>query len=549
MRLKEIETSHKTHTTMKAISKAKMWFKPVVLLLFGMAMMVFSCKKDTVDVLFTGDEYQNILQYIDNNQESYSFFREIIEVGRLADALGSYNSHLGGNGYTLFLPDNDAVNRFINENSTYGSLDELLEDTLFTKELIRYHVLNVEVNAFDFANGALPDKTLSEDFLTVIFLDEGGEIVYSVNNEAKVDEINIQKSNGIIHLIDKMLTPVVYTGYQWTQVNRDQGYGIYSELLKICGLEDTLNYYFLDELNRKIYDEYTLFVESDELYQANGINNIDDLIAEIGPEDSNYSHPDNRVNKFARYHVLSSSVFLDEFETAIYNTYGDLPVSVDYGLDIKFNTGTQLFDTVISGVDTLLIDYLMVDQDHSNILTKTGAIHQLDQILFPFLPGRKTKEYQFYEEYQINELRYTEGSTDIRKEDLDVIELFGIDYLNYTNQASNIPGVSNNDYISMNGNFEFTYHMPQILAGAYEVSIVAHRNDRSNAVLQAYLDGNKLGSVLDLTSGSNANSDFSPAFVLGTIEFAEYSRHEIQLKTLVPGRLWLDRIEFIPVSN
>ena len=62
MRLKEIETSHKTHTTMKAISTAKMWFKPVVLLLVGMAMMVFSCKKDTVDVLFTGDEYQNILQ-------------------------------------------------------------------------------------------------------------------------------------------------------------------------------------------------------------------------------------------------------------------------------------------------------------------------------------------------------------------------------------------------------------------------------------------------------------------------------------------------------
>jgi len=534
---------------MRAIRRGRLWYMARILVLLGMVPILFSCEKDQKEVLFTGDEYQNILQYIDNNLESYSSFREIIEVGHLADALSSYNSHLEGNGFTLFLPDNDAVGRFINDNSTYNSLDEVLQDTVFTKELIRFHVLNVEVNAFDFANGALPDKTLSGDFLTIIFIDEGGRIVYSVNNEAIVEEINILKSNGIIHLIDKMLTPVVYTGYVWVQVNRDKGYGIFSELLEITGLEDTLNYFFLDELGRKIYNEYTLFVESDELYQANGINNISDLIEEIDPEGSDYSNRDNEVNKFARYHVLNSSVFLDEFETAIYNTYGDFPVSVDSELDIKINVGTQVFDTVVSGTDTMVIDYLMVEQDLSNILTKTGAIHQLDQILFPFSPGRKTEVYQFYDEYQINELRNTEGSTVIRKEDLDVIELFGVDYLTYTNQSSNINGVNNNDYIVIEGNFEFTYHTPQILAGPYEVSIVAHRNDRSNAVLQAYLDGQKIGSVLDLTSGSNNTGDFSPKFILGTIEFGEYENHEIKLRTVVPGQLLLDRIEFEPVSN
>ena len=520
-----------------------------ILFLAAMVLVQISCEKEKEDVLFTGDEYENILQFIDNDLERYSSFRKIIEVGRLADALSSYNSHLGGDGYTLFLPDNVAVERFINENSTYNSLDDVLQDTIFTRELVRYHVLNVEVNAFDFANGALPDKTLSDDFLTIIFVDDGDEIIYSVNNEATVEEINILKSNGIIHQVDKMLTPVVYTGFEWVQVNRNQGYEVFADLLEITGLEDTLNYYYLDELNRKIYNEYTLFAESDELYQANGISNIEDLIAEIAPEDDDYASPDNALNKFARYHVLTSSVFLDEFETAIYNTYGDFPLSADVGLDIRINTGTQVFDTVVSGTDTLLIDYLQIDQDHSNRLTKTGAIHQLDQILFPYSPGRKTEVYQFYEEYQINELRQTEGTTVIRKEDLDVIELFGVDYLTFFKQSSNIPGVNNNDYISISGNFEFTYHTPQILAGPYEVSIVAHRNDRSNAVIQTYIDGQKIGGVLDLTSGSNNTGDFSPSFVLGTIEFGDYSGHEFKLRTVVPGRLLLDRIQFRPVSN
>ena len=534
---------------MKVIRTAQRGYMARVLILIGMVLILFSCGKDHEEVLFTGDEYENILQYIDRNLESYSSFRKIIEVGRMADALSSYNSHLGGDGFTLFLPDNEAVERFINEGSTYQSLDELLEDTVFTRELVRYHVLNVEVNAFEFANGALPDKTLSDDYLTIIFIEEGGEIVYSVNNEAIVEEINILNSNGIIHRIDRMLTPVVYTGYEWMQVNQDQGYGIFSELLDITGLEDTLNYYYLDELNRKIYNEYTLFAESDELYNSHGIHSLEDLLAEIGPGDSDYSNPDNLVNRFARYHVLNSSVFLDEFETAIYNTYGDFPVSVDFDLDIMINVGTQVFDTVVSGSDTLVIDYLMVDQDHSNILTKTGAIHQLDHILFPFSPGRKNEVYQFYEEYQINEVRNKEGSFVIRKEDLDVIELFGVDDLTYWNQASNISGVTNNDYIDIDGNFEFTYHTPQILAGAYEISIVAHRNDRSNAVIQAYIDGQKIGNVLDLTAGSNNNSDFAPAFILGTIDFAEYRAHEFKLRTVVPGQLLLDRIEFKPVSN
>ena len=127
------------------------------------------------------------------------------------------------------------------------------------------------MNSVDFPNGALSDKTLSNDFLTVKFIDQGNEVLYSINGEAVIVQKNIQKSNGIIHQIDKMLLPVVYTAYQLIQVKKDEGFQVFSELLKITGLEDTLNYYGYDELNERVYTEYTLFAESDELYQRNAI--------------------------------------------------------------------------------------------------------------------------------------------------------------------------------------------------------------------------------------------------------------------------------------
>ncbi|MCK4921685.1 MAG: fasciclin domain-containing protein [Bacteroidales bacterium] len=517
-----------------------------LLIAMGIVLTFFGCEGIEEDVLFTGDEYQNILQYIEKNKETYSSFLEIVEVGKMMDVLSSYNSNLDGDAYTLFLPDNDAVESLISSMPQYGSLDEMLLDTVFTKALVRYHVVNSEINSADFPNGSLPKKTLSNDFLTVRFIDQGDEVLYSINGESVVVQRNIQMSNGIIHRIDKMLLPVVYTAYEWLQVNKKNGFQIFSELLEITGLEDTLNHYELDELNFKVYKDYTLFAESDELYEQYGIYSIENLIDTIGPDNTDYTHKDNLLNKFTRYHILNGGVFIDDFKTSLYNTYGDYPISVDFDQDLKFNMGSDVYETVIVGEDTTQIYYLTIDLERSNKLTKTGPIHQLDYILHPFLPGRKTETFQFFDEVEINKLRRDDGTTPIRKEDLNNIELFGVDKITYTKGTK---GPNNTDYIKISGNFEFTYTTPQILAGAYEVTLRAHRNDIKNASLLVYLDGEKLGTLVDLTSGSLASNDFNPVFEMGTIDFAEYQQHEIRLISLVPGILMLDYIRFTPIGN
>lgn len=515
----------------------------VLYVFFALLTGLLSCKSgDEADVLFTGDNYQNIMQYIDGNPD-FSSFREIVNTGNMTDVLSAYNSN-GGIDYTLFLATNEAVTKFIDESDRYSTLDALLQDPEYCAEIVRYHLVNGRIPSNEFPNGALANKTISNYFLTIFFREENEVVSFSVNDESKVLSTDIVLDNGTIHTIDKMLTPVVFTAYEWVQ--QSSAFSIFYELLSKCGLADTLNAFELDELGREVYNEYTLFAESDLLYAANGISSFDDLIKSVDPSGTagqDLTSLTNAVNKYARYHILERSVFLDEFASEVYNTYGDLPVSVDLENILKINTGTMVFDTLINNGDTTLVDYLQVSLEESNIVTRSGAIHQLDHLLYPFLPGRKTVTYQFYEEPVINALRNIEGTHTISVDDLEYISLIGTKNLTYIKSPTGISGNSNADYIQLSGDIDFSFTTPKILAGRYTLKLVLQRGYSYLASVQASVDDKKVGVVIDPT----INSTVFSSFTIGTIEFSDFSTHTVKISTVIPGRVLIDRIIFQPI--
>ena len=527
------------------------YFNINVLIVFLVLLIsVFSCTEDDEsDVLFTGDNYQNIMQYIDDNPD-FSFFKEIVNAGNMTDVLSSYNSN-GGVGYTLFLPTNEAVTKFINESDRFSSFDALLQDVTYAAGIVRYHLVNGRIPSNDFPNGALPDKTISNYFLTITFRQVNDVVSFSVNDESMVLSTDIVLDNGTIHTIDKMLIPVVFTSFQWVEQNSD--FSIFTELLSKCGLADTLNAFELDELGREVYNEYTLIAESNSLYASNGIMSFDDLveaIAQTGASGQDFSNPTNAVNKYARYHILERSIFLDEFVSEVYNTYGDLPVSVELDDILKVNTGTMVFDTMINTSDTILIDYLQVNTETSNIVTKNGAIHQLDHLLYPYLPGRQKVTYQFYEEPVINGLRDIEGTHFIDVDELDYIGLIGTNTLMYIKSSSNIEQNVNNDYVEFSGDIDFTFRTPKILAGRYNLKLIIDRGSTRNASIQASVDGKKVGVLIEARntlgrqpSGFNQENQSE----VGVVEFSEYISHTVKLSTITPGRVRIDRIIFQPI--
>ena len=131
---------------------------------------------------FEDQEQMTIYDYIAANPDQYSDFMKILEKGGIDKTLSAYNPH--GVGYTLFLPDNDAIQQFIDESDQFSTLDDLLNNAEYVSIISRYHAVNMSINSNDFPFGALPAQTLSYDYLTVSFVIETDTSYYKINNQA-----------------------------------------------------------------------------------------------------------------------------------------------------------------------------------------------------------------------------------------------------------------------------------------------------------------------------------------------------------------------------
>ena len=101
------------------------------------------------------------------------------------------------------------------------------------------------------------------------------------------------------------------------------------------------------------------------------------------------------------------------------------------------------------------------------------------------------------------------------------------------------------DYIVLNGDFSITYEIPMIIQGNYLVLFQAEAFNATNALVEVFIDGKKLGGLIDLTSGGSPDNPFA-WIELGTINFLKYEQHTIEVKSLIPGRFLWDYIRFEP---
>ncbi len=100
-----------------------------------------------------------------------------------------------------------------------------------------------------------------------------------------------------------------------------------------------------------------------------------------------------------------------------------------------------------------------------------------------------------------------------------------------------------NDYLILDGDFSITYTTPQIVAGKYNVLLGAEAFNSENALIEVFIDGKKIGGLIDLTSRGSQNSPFQQ-FKLGNVDFKTYSRHKVEIRSLIPGRFLWDYIRF-----
>lgn len=507
-----------------------------------LALLISSCEEEeALEANFEGLIKVTMYDYV-KEDDRFSAFLEILRIGGIDKTLSAFNPH--GSGYTLFLPDNNALERFIDQSQQFSSLEDLLNDEEYVRAFGRYHILNMTARTNDFPFGAFPQPTLTFDFLTVTFVTESDSSYYKINNQASVIRPNIQVANGYIHLIDIALTPVTMTTYQWLELNA--GFSIFKEAVDATGLQHLIDFNLREEENRQAV---TALLEHDTIYNKQGIYSIDDLKQKISPDNTDYTNPSNPLYNFVGHHFLPGRFFIDNFSdvSTNYNTFGEVPVHINgLGLDILINRGKEIFETIVVQGDTTFIDYILFNYDASNVITQSGSIHFIDRVLQQQRPTRSIQNFQFNEEPYLTAFKQQGGGTLLIEstELLNRIDWSGAD-LYFVHTGSVESPAWQNDYLFLDGDFSITYTIPRIVQGAYNVELRADAFDPSNAIVEVYIDGNKIGGIVDLTTGGSANNPFQNR-ALGPVEFISYSEHTVEIRSIVPGRFLWDAIRFLP---
>jgi transforming growth factor-beta-induced protein len=139
---------------------------------------------------------KNIVQIAQGVNE-FSILVEAVVAAGLVDALS------GPGPFTVFAPTNAAFASLLAELGV--SKDDLLADKKLLSAVLTYHVLTGRVLASDIRQGATPTTLQGQSF--TLSLQGGPSITDARGRKANIVATNVQASNGVIHVIDKVILP------------------------------------------------------------------------------------------------------------------------------------------------------------------------------------------------------------------------------------------------------------------------------------------------------------------------------------------------------
>ena len=281
--------------------------------------------------------------------------------------------------FTVFAPTDDAFAAAGIDLSTFDTDEE--NATL--SDILLYHVVSGSVAASDVTDGMSAEALNGDDLSFTV--SDGSVMV----NDATVTTADVMASNGIIHVIDKVLMPPADLADIPTVA---QGTGIHTSLVAAVVQAELLTTLQGD-------GPFTVFAPTDDAFAAAGID-----LAALDTEEGKAALTDILL-----YHVVSGAV----------------PSSaVTDGMSAAAVNGDDLSFTVGEGVMVNDANVVLADVPASN-----GVIHVIDKVLMP--PADVTEEdgdicynmathtvaagasfaecmaYAYYEDYQMNGQTFT----------------------------------------------------------------------------------------------------------------------------------------------
>lgn len=367
--------------------------------------------------LFSSDQ-KTIAELIRDRSELTAFYH-ILEKGGFDKYMGTYGE------YTCFAPINDGVDKYldslyndesyliskaklkhngITESANWNSLDvmakvDLMSDSL-CDDIARFHLSGEEHMQVDLDGTATTWTTMKTG--RSIRVGTFGEDAYkeeyigltSLNDIAAITEGDIEAINGVLHVCSNVIPRSDRTTDDQLRVEGEKDLKIFYEALELTGLTDIL----MTEMKRnedgttKTYDlgnnhndrdgnslyypkecmiKWTVFAETDDVFQAAGINSFEDLKAKCAEWYGNcsewydyinekgitistgddYKNPFNVVNMFMAYHILRAGMPIDRIVYE-YNAQTSASWNFCFGYEPQEYFETMLPNTILKVWET-----------------------------------------------------------------------------------------------------------------------------------------------------------------------------------------------------
>ena len=249
---------------------------------------------------------------------------------------------------TVFAPDNAG---FVAAGIT--SLDGLEKEDL--QPILLYHVLGGIVKAADLPADGMA-KTLNNDEMIYLgYLFNGGVLINGLTN-VKLDKLDIEKSNGVIHVIDRTLVPPAPNVVEIALALADNGEA--SEFTVLVSLLTNPAYSDITEAIIAA-DDITVFAPADAAFA-----DIADVIETL---------TEDQIKSVLTYHAAGARVFAEDLNEGDNLTMLNLQ-------DVRVKS---IIDDLIvledkSGADDAIVII-------KNVHGSNGVIHAIDKVLIPNL--------------------------------------------------------------------------------------------------------------------------------------------------------------------
>jgi len=308
-----------------------------IALMMTAVIVLSACNKDeTEDMNPTPTPMPQEKNIVETAQSlpQFSILVDAVVKAGLADALSAEGP------YTVFAPTNDAFNLLFDQLGVNG-VEDLTADQL--APILLYHVVGAKVTAADVTSGYVPTlNTTAPGNNSVLILADVSKGV-QLNGGTNVTATDVIASNGVIHVIDKVLLP---TDVVDIAINNNNNFNILVEAVVKAGLVDAL----------KAEGPFTVFAPTNAAFEALfaqlGVSGISDLTAD-------------QLTPILLYHVVSGNVRAADVTSGMVptlNTDAQIDIMVSE-MGVKLNGNSNVIATDVQGTN--------------------GVIHVIDAVLIP----------------------------------------------------------------------------------------------------------------------------------------------------------------------